>query len=286
MAQLMDGKAISEAVRKQIKQEIEVLQEEQGITPGLAVVLVGEDSASEVYVKNKEKACEEVGISFELFRLSASITQQELEETICSLNEREDIDGILLQLPLPGKLDSDRVVSLIRPDKDVDAFHPENIGHIMRGDYFFLPCTPAGIMKMLLESGINPTGKRCVVVGRSDIVGKPMAMLLLHADATVTICHSKTENLAQICREADILISAVGKAGFITSDMVCPGAVVIDVGMNRNAEGKLCGDVDFASVEPVASYITPVPGGVGPMTVAMLLQNTLVAAKRHGGITV
>lgn len=286
MAQLMDGKAISEAVRKRIRQEIEALQEEQGITPGLAVVLVGEDSASEVYVKNKEKACEEVGISFELFRLSASITQQELEETICSLNEREDIDGILLQLPLPGKLDSDRVVSLIRPDKDVDAFHPENIGHIMRGDFFFLPCTPAGIMQMLRESGINPTGKRCVVVGRSDIVGKPMAMLLLHADATVTICHSKTENLAQICREADILVSAVGKAGFITSDMVCPGAVVIDVGMNRNAEGKLCGDVDFASVEPIASYITPVPGGVGPMTVAMLLQNTLVAAKRHGGITV
>lgn len=286
MAQLMDGKAISEAVRKRIRQEIEALQEEQGITPGLAVVLVGEDSASEVYVKNKEKACEEVGISFELFRLSASITQQELEETICSLNEREDIDGILLQLPLPGKLDSDRVVSLIRPDKDVDAFHPENIGHIMRGDFFFLPCTPAGIMQMLRESGINPTGKRCVVVGRSDIVGKPMAMLLLHADATVTICHSKTENLAQICREADILVSAVGKAGFITSDMVCPGAVVIDVGMNRNAEGKLCGDVDFESVEPIASYITPVPGGVGPMTVAMLLQNTLVAAKRHGGITV
>ena len=286
MAQLMDGKAISEAVRKRIRQEIEALQEEQGITPGLAVVLVGEDSASEVYVKNKEKACEEVGISFELFRLSTSITQQELEETICSLNEREDIDGILLQLPLPGKLDSDRVVSLIRPDKDVDAFHPENIGHIMRGDFFFLPCTPAGIMQMLRESGINPTGKRCVVVGRSDIVGKPMAMLLLHADATVTICHSKTENLAQICREADILVSAVGKAGFITSDMVCPGAVVIDVGMNRNAEGKLCGDVDFESVEPIASYITPVPGGVGPMTVAMLLQNTLVAAKRHGGITV
>lgn len=286
MAQLMDGKAISEAVRKRIRQEIEALQEEQGITPGLAVVLVGEDSASEVYVKNKEKACEEVGISFELFRLSASITQQELEETICSLNEREDIDGILLQLPLPGKLDSDRVVSLIRPDKDVDAFHPENIGHIMRGDFFFLPCTPAGIMQMLRESGINPTGKRCVVVGRSDIVGKPMAMLLLHADATVTICHSKTENLAQICREADILVSAVGKASFITSDMVCPGAVVIDVGMNRNAEGKLCGDVDFESVEPIASYITPVPGGVGPMTVAMLLQNTLVAAKRHGGITV
>lgn len=286
MAQLMNGKAISEAVRKQIKQEIDALQEEQGITPGLAVVLVGEDSASEVYVKNKEKACEEVGISFELFRLSASITQQELEETICSLNDREDIDGILLQLPLPGKLNSDPVVSLIRPDKDVDAFHPENIGHIMRGDFIYLPCTPAGIMQMLRESGINPTGKRCVVVGRSDIVGKPMAMLLLHADATVTICHSKTENLAQICREADILVSAVGKAGFITSDMVCPGAVVIDVGMNRNAEGKLCGDVDFASVEPIASYITPVPGGVGPMTVAMLLQNTLEAAKRHGGITV
>lgn len=286
MAQLMDGKAISEAVRKRIAKEIKSLQEEQGITPGLAVVLVGEDPASEVYVKNKGKACEEVGISYELFRLSASVTQQELEETICSLNEREDIDGILLQLPLPGKLDSDRVVSLIRPDKDVDAFHPDNIGHIMRGDYIFLPCTPAGIMQMLRESGINPTGKRCVVVGRSDIVGKPMAMLLLHADATVTICHSKTENLAQICREADILISAVGKAGFITSDMVCPGAVVVDVGMNRNAEGKLCGDVDFASVEPVASYITPVPGGVGPMTVAMLLQNTLEAAKRHGGITV
>lgn len=285
MAQLIDGKAIAAAVRKRIAQEIQSLQEEQGITPGLAVVLAGDDSASEVYVKNKGKACEEVGIDFKLHRLSASATQQELEETIDSLNDREDIDGILLQLPLPGHLNPNRFVGRIRPDKDVDAFHPKNIGHIMRGDFVFLPCTPAGIMELLRVSGIDPAGRRCVVVGRSNIVGKPMAMQLLHADATVTICHSKTQNLAQVCREADILVSAAGQAGLITGDMVRPGAVVIDVGINRNEEGRLCGDVDFASVEPVASYITPVPGGVGPMTVAMLLQNTLEAAKRHGGIT-
>lgn len=285
MAQLIDGKAISAAVRKRIAEEIQSLQEEQGITPGLAVILVGDDSASEVYVKNKEKACKEVGIDCELYRLSASATQQELEEIIGSLNDREDIDGILLQLPLPEHLDANQFVGLIRPNKDVDAFHPENIGHIMRGDFIFLPCTPAGIMELLRASGIDPAGQRCVVIGRSDIVGKPMAMQLLHADATVTICHSKTQNLAEVCREADILVSAVGQAGLITGDMVRPGAVVIDVGMNRNEEGKLCGDVDFASAEPVASYITPVPGGVGPMTVAMLLQNTLEAAKRHSGIT-
>lgn len=284
MAQLIDGKAVAAAIRKEVTDEVLKLQEEQGVTPGLAVILVGDDSASEVYIKNKEKACEEVGIYSELHHLSAAAEPQELLDLIGVLNEREDVDGILLQLPLPNGLDANRFVSAIRPDKDVDAFHPENIGHILRGDFKFLPCTPAGIMALLRASGVNPAGKHCVVVGRSNVVGKPMSMLLLKADATVTICHSKTENLAEICRQADILVSATGHAGLITEDMVRPGAVVIDVGMNRDAQGKLCGDVDFASVEPKASYITPVPGGVGPMTVAMLLKNTLTAARQHSGL--
>ncbi|WP_101697820.1 bifunctional methylenetetrahydrofolate dehydrogenase/methenyltetrahydrofolate cyclohydrolase FolD [Clostridium minihomine] len=284
MAQLIDGKAISGAVKEQIAQQVSSMQEEQGITPGLAVVLVGEDPASAIYVKNKEKACEEVGFYSEMYTLPTSVTQQELEDLIHTLNEKEDIDGILVQKPLPKGLDEKALVNLIRPDKDVDAFHPENVGHIMQGDFHFLPCTPAGVMELLRASDVNPQGKRAVIVGRSDIVGKPMAMLLLHQNATVTICHSKTQNLAEVCQEADILITAVGKTGLITGDMVKPGAVVIDVGINRDAKGKLCGDVDFKSVEPKASYITPVPGGVGPMTISMLLKNTLAAARLHSGL--
>lgn len=284
MAQLIDGKAISGAVKQQIAQQVSSMQEEQGITPGLAVVLVGEDPASAIYVKNKEKACEEVGFYSEMYTLPTSVTQQELEDLIRTLNEKEDIDGILVQKPLPKGLDEKALVNLIRPDKDVDAFHPENVGHIMQGDFHFLPCTPAGVMELLRASDVNPEGKRAVIVGRSDIVGKPMAMLLLHKNATVTICHSKTQNLAEVCQEADILITAVGKTGLITGDMVKPGAVVIDVGINRDAKGKLCGDVDFKSVEPKASYITPVPGGVGPMTISMLLKNTLAAARLHSGL--
>lgn len=284
MAQMIDGKAVAAALRKEITEEVLKLQEEQGVTPGLAVILVGDNSASEVYIKNKETACEEVGIYSELHHLSAATEPQELLDLIGSLNEREDIDGILLQLPLPNGLDANQFVGAVRPDKDVDAFHPQNIGHILRGDFTFLPCTPAGIMELLRASGINPAGKHCVVVGRSNVVGKPMAMVLLKADATVTICHSKTENLAEICRGADILITATGHTGLITGDMVRSGAVVIDVGINRDTQGKLCGDVDFASVEPKASYLTPVPGGVGPMTVAMLLKNTLMAAKQHSGL--
>ena len=284
MAQLIDGKAISGAVKQQIAQQVSSMQEEQGITPGLAVILVGEDPASAIYVKNKEKACEEVGFYSEMYTLPTTVTQQELEDLIHTLNEKEDIDGILVQKPLPKGLDEKVLVNLIRPDKDVDAFHPENVGHIMQGDFHFLPCTPAGVMELLRASDVNPEGKRAVIVGRSDIVGKPMAMLLLHQNATVTICHSKTQNLAEVCQEADILITAVGKTGLITGDMVKPGAVVIDVGINRDAKGKLCGDVDFKSVEPKASYITPVPGGVGPMTISMLLKNTLAAARLHSGL--
>lgn len=284
MAQIIDGKAISAAMRNELKQQIFAMQEEQGITPGLAVIVVGENPASATYVRVKEKACAEVGITSEKYELPESATQQQLEDLVSSLNQKEDIDGILIQLPLPKGLDETRLLNLIRPDKDVDAFHPENVGHITLGDFHFLPCTPAGIMELLRVSGIHPAGKHCVVVGRSNVVGKPMGLLLLHQDATVTICHSKTENLAEICQQADILISAVGKSGLITADMVKPGAVVIDVGMNHNAEGKLCGDVDYAGVEPKASYITPVPGGVGPMTIAMLLKNTLEAARLHSGL--
>jgi methylenetetrahydrofolate dehydrogenase (NADP+)/methenyltetrahydrofolate cyclohydrolase len=284
MAELIDGKAVAAQIRAQIAQEVLKLQEDQGVTPGLAVVLAGDDPASRTYVRNKEKACEEAGIYSEKYLLSADTTQEQLMDLVRRLNEKEDIDGILVQLPLPEGLDDKPIVEAIRPDKDVDAFHPVNVGEIMIGNYRFLPCTPAGIIELLKSKNIVIEGKNCVVIGRSNIVGKPVAMLLLHQNGTVTVCHSKTKDLKEICRGADILVSAVGKAKFVTADMVKPGAAVIDVGMNRDENGKLCGDVDFESVEPVASYLTPVPGGVGPMTIAMLLKNTLTAAKIHCGL--
>ena len=277
MAKLIDGKAISAAVRAEIKENTQKLIAERGITPGLAVVIVGTDPASQVYVRNKRRACTEVGFYSEAYELPEETTQEELEALVDRLNADDKIHGILVQLPLPKHLDEHAILLRISPDKDVDAFHPYNVGRIMIGDYAFLPCTPAGVMELIRRSGIDCTGKECVVVGRSNIVGKPMSMLLLQANGTVTLCHSRTRDLAEVTRRADILVVAIGKADFITGDMVKEGAVVIDVGMNRRADGKLTGDVDFASVEPVASYITPVPGGVGPMTIAMLMQNTLKA---------
>ena len=279
MAKIIDGKAISAAIRAEIKENTEVFLKEYGYRPGLAVIIVGEDPASQVYVRNKKRACEEVGFYSEVYELSAQTTQDELNALVDRLNADSAIHGILCQLPLPAHLDENEVILRIDPNKDVDAFHPQNVGKIMIGDYSFLPCTPAGVMALLERSGIEIAGKECVVVGRSNIVGKPQAMLLLHANGTVTVCHSKTKNLAEVCRRADILVAAIGKADFFTADMIKEGAVVIDVGMNRRADGKLTGDVDFASVEPKASYITPVPGGVGPMTITMLMQNTLTAAK-------
>ena len=283
MAKIIDGKAISAEIRAEIKQATEELVAKHGVRPGLAVIIVGDDAASQVYVRNKRRACEEVGFYSESYELPASTTQDELNALVDKLNADENIHGILCQLPLPRHLDENQVILRIRPDKDVDAFHPYNVGKIMIGDYSFLPCTPAGVMALLERSGIDVAGKECVVVGRSNIVGKPQAMLLLHKHGTVTVCHSKTQNLADVCRRADILVAAIGKADFFTGDMIKEGAVVIDVGMNRRADGKLTGDVDFASVEPKASYITPVPGGVGPMTITMLMQNTLTAAKNALG---
>ncbi len=285
MAKLIDGKAVAAEVRAEIAKEVADLQDTDGITPGLAVVIVGDDPASRTYVNNKKKACAEVGIYSEEYALPAETSQQELLDLVSRLNKKQDIDGILVQLPLPKGLNEKAVIEAIDPGKDVDAFHESNVGRIMIGNFHFLPCTPAGVMELLRHEGIDVAGKDCVVVGRSNIVGKPMAMLLLHSNGTVTVCHSKTKDLPEVCRRADILISAVGKAKFITADMVKPGAVVIDVGMNRDENGKLCGDVDFAAVEPIASCITPVPGGVGPMTIAMLLKNTIAAAKLHGGLT-
>lgn len=283
MAQIIDGKAVSKAVRQRVAAETEELKK-KGITPGLAVILVGDDPASQVYVRNKERACEEVGFYSEKYTLPENTTQEELNALVDKLNARKEISGILCQLPLPKPLDDKAVINRIDPKKDVDAFHPENVGAIMIGDYHFLPCTPAGVMELIHSTGVEITGKKAVVIGRSNIVGKPMAMLLLHENATVEITHSKTKNLADITRTADILVAAIGKAGFVTADMVKEGAVVIDVGMNRNAEGKLCGDVDFDEVSKKCSYITPVPGGVGPMTISMLMQNTLTAAKIQNSV--
>jgi methylenetetrahydrofolate dehydrogenase (NADP+)/methenyltetrahydrofolate cyclohydrolase len=279
MAKIINGKEISATIRSEIKEATEKLVAESGVRPGLAVIIVGEDPASQVYVRNKKRACDEVGFYSESYELPENTTQEELNALVDRLNKDDKIHGILCQLPLPKHLDENEVIMRIDPKKDVDAFHPENVGKIMIGDYSFLPCTPAGVMALLERSGIDVCGKECVVVGRSNIVGKPQAMLLLHANGTVTICHSRTKNLAEVCRRADILVAAIGKADFFTGDMIKEGAVVIDVGMNRRADGKLTGDVDFASVEPKASYITPVPGGVGPMTITMLMQNTLTAAK-------
>ena len=270
MSRIIDGKAISAAVKARIQSEVSALSA-RGITVGLAVIIVGENPASKIYVANKKKACEALGIISEEYALPESTTEQELLALINTLNNKKSINGILCQLPLPKHLDEKLIINSIAPEKDVDAFNPYSVGRIMIG---------AGIMEMLKYEGIEIAGKSCVVIGRSNIVGKPMAMLLLHANGTVTVCHSKTKNLKEICRNADILVAAVGKAKFVTEDMVKPGAVVIDVGMNRE-NGKLCGDVDFDSVKEKASAITPVPGGVGPMTIAMLMQNTLTAAKRQ-----
>lgn len=273
-AQILDGKALSAKIKENLAEEIK----EKGIKPGLAVIIVGNDPASRVYVNNKKKACEVCGIYSEEHALPESTTEEELLSLIDLLNKRSDIHGILVQLPLPKGIDSEKVLLKIDHRKDVDAFHPVNVGKIMIGDYDFLPCTPAGVMELIHLTGIEVSGKECVVVGRSNIVGKPQAMLLLHENGTVTICHSRTKNLAEVCRRADILVAAVGKPRFITADMVKDGAVVIDVGMNR-VDGKLCGDVDFDEVSKKASAITPVPGGVGPMTIAMLMKNTVRAAQ-------
>lgn len=285
MAMRIDGKAIAASVRAEVAEEVSKLKE-QGITPGMAVVIVGDDPASRIYVNNKKKACAEVGIYSEEYALPADTTQEALTALVKELNGRKDINGILVQSPLPKGLDEKAVVETIDPNKDVDAFHAVNVGKIMIGDFDFLPCTPAGIIELLDRSGVEIEGKHCVVVGRSNIVGKPMAMLLLHRNGTVTICHSRTKNLAEICREADILVAAVGKANFITADMIKPGAAVIDVGMNRDENGKLCGDVDYTEAEKVAGWITPVPGGVGPMTIAMLMKNAVNGAKIQNGLAV
>ncbi len=279
MYRIIDGKVISASVKERVKAEVEVLKQ-KGITTGLAVIIVGEDPASKVYVANKKKACEALGIISEEYALPENTTQEELLQLINELNNKKSINGILCQLPLPKHLDESVVINSILPEKDVDAFHPHNVGRIMLGDYDFVPCTPAGIMEMLEYEGVDITGKNCVVIGRSNIVGKPMGMLLLHKNGTVTICHSKTKNLKEVCANADILVAAVGRPNFVTADMVKEGAVVIDVGINR-VQNKLIGDVDFESVKEKCSAITPVPGGVGPMTIAMLMQNTLTAAKKQ-----
>lgn len=281
--QIIDGKAVSAAVKQQVKNECEILKS-KGVTPGLAVIIVGNDSASQVYVKNKERACEECGFYSVKYALPEETTQEELNALVKKLNEDEKINGILCQLPLPKHLDDKEVINLIDPIKDVDAFHPVNVGAIMIGDYNFLPCTPAGVMELIYSTGVDVSGKKAVVIGRSNIVGKPMAMLLLHENATVEITHSKTQNLSEVTKTADVLVAAIGKAKFVTADMVKDGAVVIDVGMNRDENGKLCGDVDFDSVKEKCSFITPVPGGVGPMTISMLMRNTLTAAKIQNDI--
>ena len=283
MANLIDGKAVSAKVKAAVKAETEELKA-TGISVGLAVVIVGDNPASRVYVNNKKKACAEVGFESFEYALPEETSQAELLALVEKLNNDDRVNGILVQLPLPKQINENAIINAIRPDKDVDAFHPENVGHIMIGDYSFLPCTPAGVMELIADTGVDVCGKNCVVIGRSNIVGKPMAMLLLHKNGTVTITPSKTQNLKEICANADILVAAVGKAKFVIPDMVKEGAVVIDVGMNRNEQGKLCGDVDFDACKDKAGYITPVPGGVGPMTIAMLMRNTLTAAKKKNGI--
>lgn len=275
MAKIIDGKAVSAAVKEQVRAEIE----RDKLKVGLAVVIVGDDPASRVYVNNKKKACELCGIKSYEYALPADATETELLELVDTLNADGNVNGILVQLPLPKQIDEKKIIERISPVKDVDAFHESNVGKIMIGNYAFLPCTPAGCMELIRSTGVEIAGKECVVVGRSNIVGKPMAMLLLHANGTVTICHSKTKDLKEVCRRADILIAAVGKPNFITADMVKEGAVVIDVGINRLDNGKLCGDVKFDEVSEKAAYITPVPGGVGPMTIAMLMKNTVTAAR-------
>ncbi|MBQ2358318.1 MAG: bifunctional methylenetetrahydrofolate dehydrogenase/methenyltetrahydrofolate cyclohydrolase FolD [Ruminococcus sp.] len=282
--QIIDGKKVAADTKARVKERTEELKNTYHITPGLAVVIVGDDPASRVYVNNKKKACEAVGFVSEEYALPAETTQEELLALVETLNNKPDINGILVQLPLPKHLDDKAVIAAINPQKDVDAFHAVNVGKIMLGEYDFLPCTPAGVMEMLHSYQIPVEGKECVVIGRSNIVGKPMGMLLLHENGTVTICHSRTKNLAEVCRRADILVAAVGIPKFVKADMVKEGAVVIDVGMDRDENGKLCGDVDFENVKEKCSFITPVPGGVGPMTIATLMKNTLKACKLQNNI--
>lgn len=283
MAKIIDGKAVSASIKEAVAKEAAALKE-KGILVGLAVVIVGNDPASRVYVNNKKKACAACGIESYEYALPEETTEEELLALVEKLNGDPAVNGILVQLPLPRQIDEHRIIEAISPKKDVDAFHAVNVGKIMIGDFDFLPCTPSGCMDLIDSTGVSVEGKRCVVIGRSNIVGKPMAMLLLHRNGTVTICHSKTKNLKEICREADILVAAVGRPNFVTADMVKEGAVVIDVGMNRLENGKLCGDVDFEGVSKVAGWITPVPGGVGPMTIATLMRNTLTAAKLQNGM--
>lgn len=280
MAMLIDGKRISQEIKDEVRQEVAALKE-QGREVTLAVVLVGEDPASQVYVRNKKNACEYVGIRSLSFELPSDTTESKLLELINDLNSRRDVDGILVQLPLPKHIDEDKVIEAIDPKKDVDGFHPMNVGALSIGKKGFVSCTPAGIIELLKRSGIELDGKRAVVIGRSNIVGKPMALLLLRENATVTVAHSHTADLPALCREADILVVAIGRAKFVTADYIKKGAAVIDVGMDRDENNKLCGDVDFASAEPVCGAITPVPGGVGPMTIAMLLTNCVKAARHN-----
>ena len=283
-AQILDGKALAAEIRSEVKTQVAALAE-KGVSTALAVILVGDDSASQVYVRNKIKACADTGIRSLEFRMPAETTQQQLLAKIAELNADESVDGILVQLPLPKQINADAVIAAIDPAKDVDGFHVANAGALVTGKQGFVPCTPFGVMRLIGKSGVNPRGKSAVIVGRSNIVGKPMALLLLAADATVTVAHSRTPDLSAVTRNADILVAAVGRAKLIKADMVKPGAVVIDVGMNRDETGKLCGDVDFAEVKEIAGSITPVPGGVGPMTIAMLMQNTALAAQMRRGIS-
>ena len=283
-AQILDGKALAAEIRSEVKTQVAALAE-KGVSTALAVILVGDDSASQVYVRNKIKACADTGIRSLEFRMPAETTQQQLLAKIAELNADESVDGILVQLPLPKQINADAVISAIAPAKDVDGFHVANAGALVTGKQGFVPCTPFGVMRLIEKSGVDPRGKSAVIVGRSNIVGKPMALLLLAADATVTVAHSRTPDLSAVTRNADILVAAVGRAKLIKADMVKPGAVVIDVGMNRDENGKLCGDVDFSEVKAIAGSITPVPGGVGPMTIAMLMQNTALAAQMRRGIS-
>ena len=281
MAQIIDGKKIAQQLRENVKQEVAALRE-KGVVVGLAVIIVGEDPASKIYVRNKERACNEAGIRSDVIRMPENTTQEELLREIERLNADTGIHGILVQLPLPKHIDEAAVVAAVLPEKDVDGFHLHNAGALLQGKEGVIPGTPWGCLELIRSTGVDLTGKNAVVLGRSNIVGKPMAMLLLQENCTVTVCHSRTQNLADIARQADVLVSAIGKANFVTADMVKPGAIVIDVGINRLPDGHVVGDVDYAAVEPVAGYITPVPGGVGPMTIAMLLKNTLKQAKKHG----
>lgn len=284
-AQILDGKAIAADLRKSIQEEVAAITRDGQRPPGLAVVLVGENPASQVYVRNKQKACEEVGFLSELVRLDADTKEDDLLALIDGLNQREEIDGILVQLPLPDQIDEETVIERILPTKDVDGFHPYNVGRLVLRMPLLRPCTPKGVMTMLERTGAELAGKDAVIIGQSNIVGRPMALELLMARCTITVCHSRTKDLTDKIRGADILVAAVGRPGFVQGDWIKPGAIVIDVGINRNDDGKLCGDVDFASVSKVAGWITPVPGGVGPMTIATLLENTLQAEKLHSNIS-